>query len=74
MNYYIDFPELAQRLSLLWLGQHIPRADARWMGHQLARLSPAQIRDAFRAGGYSPQEVEQLSSVLERRIGELEKL
>ena len=74
MNFYIDFPELAQRLSLLWLGHHIPRANARWMGHQLARLSPAQIRDAFRAGGYSPQEVEQLSSVLERRIGELEKL
>ncbi len=66
MGCYIDFPELAQRLSLLWLGRHIPRAHARWMGHQ--------IRDDFRAGGYSPQEVEQLSSVLERRIGELEKL
>jgi hypothetical protein len=74
VSFYINFPELAQRLSLLWLGKHIPRADARWMGHQLARLSPAQIRDAFRAGGYSPQEVEELSSVLERRIGELEKL
>ena len=35
---------------------------------------PQQIRDAFRAGGYSPQEVEELSNVLERRIGELEKL
>ena len=74
MTYYMNFPEMAQRLSLLWLGRHIPRAHARWMGHQLARLSPAQIRDAFRAGGYSPQEVEQLSSVVERRIGELEKL
>jgi hypothetical protein len=74
VNYYINFPELAQRLSLLWLGKHIPRAHARWMGHQLARLSPSQIRDAFRAAGYSPQEVEQLSGVLERRIGELEKL
>ena len=72
--YYLDFPEMGQRLSLLWLGRHIPRAHARWIGHQLARLSPLQIRDAFRAGGYSPQEVEQLSSVLERRIGELEKL
>ncbi len=74
MNYYIDFPEMAQRISLLWLGHHIPRAHARWMGHQLARMSPAQIRDAFRAGGYSPQEVEQLSTVLEHRIAELEKL
>jgi len=74
MNYYIDFPELGRRLSLLWIGHHIPRTDARWMGNLLARLSPEQIRDAFRAGGYSPQEIEELSKTLERRIGELVKL
>jgi hypothetical protein len=74
MNDYIDFPELARRLHMLWLGRRIPRADARWMGDLLARLSPQQIRDAFRAGGYSTDQVEQLSRVLERRIGELEKL
>jgi hypothetical protein len=74
MNYYIDFPELARRLSLLWLGRHVPRTDARWMGDQLARLSPGQIRDAFRAGGYSPGDIEQLSKVVERRIAELQKL
>ena len=32
MNYYIDFPELALRLRLLWLGHHIPRADGRMGG------------------------------------------
>jgi hypothetical protein len=74
MNYYIDFPELARRLGLLWLGRKIPRADARWIGDRLARLSPGQIRDAFRAGGYSSQDVEELSRVFERRIGELQKL
>jgi hypothetical protein len=74
MNYYIAFPELARRLSLLWLGRHIPRGDAQWMGHLLARLSPEQIRDAFRAGGYSSEEVEQLSRVLQRRAEELAKL
>jgi hypothetical protein len=74
MNYYIDFPELGRRLSLLWLGRHIPRTDARWMGDLLARLSPDQIRDAFRAAGYSSQEIEQLSKVVQRRIAELEKL
>ena len=74
MTTFIDFPELARRLSLLWLGHHIPRTDARWMGDLLAKLSPEQIRDAFRAGGYSTQEVEELSKALERRIGELEKL
>ncbi len=74
MNYYIDFPEMARRLSLLWLGRHIPRPDARWMGDQLAKLTPAQIRDAFRAGGYSATDVERLSAVVERRIAELQKL
>jgi hypothetical protein len=58
MNYYIDFPELARGLHMLWLGRHIPRADARWMGDPLARPSPQQIRDAFRTGGYSTDEVE----------------
>jgi hypothetical protein len=71
---YANFRELARRLDLRWLGRHIPREDARWMGDLLARLAPNQIRDAFRAGGYSPQEVEQLSEVVERRISELEGL
>jgi hypothetical protein len=73
-TYYINFAEMGKRLSLLWIGHHIPRTHARWMGQQLARLSPQQIRDAFRAGGYSPQDVEQLSKTLERRIDELVKL
>jgi hypothetical protein len=74
MNFFLDVPELVRRTSLLWLGHHIPRKDARWMGDLLARLSPQQIRDTFRAAGYSADEVEQLSRVVERRIGELEKL
>jgi hypothetical protein len=73
-NYYINFPELGKRLSLIWLGKHIPRKDARWMGDLLARLSEKQIQDAFRAAGYSPEEVDELSKTVEHRIGELEKL
>jgi hypothetical protein len=72
--YLIDFPELPRRLGLVWIGRHIPRKDARWMGDLLARLSEKQIQDAFRAGGYSPEEVEELTKTVERRIGELEKL
>jgi hypothetical protein len=41
------------REGLKWIGDHIPRADAKSIGEVLARLSPQQIRDAFLAGGYS---------------------
>jgi hypothetical protein len=71
---FIDFPELGRRMGLTWLGHHIPRQDARWMGDLLARLSNQQVHDAFRAAGYSPTEVEDLSSTLERRIAELKNL
>jgi len=74
MTFYLDIPEFARRTGLLWLGHHIPRKDARWMGDLLARLSLQQIRDTFRAGGYSADEVERLSKVVEGRIAELEKL
>ena len=40
----------------------------------MARLSPEQIRDAFRAGGYSSPEVEGFAQALERRIGQLNRL
>ncbi len=66
--------EFVSRLNLEWIGRHIPRADAKWMGELLGRLSPEQIRDAFRAGGYSPEEVEGFASVLETRIQDLKRL
>ena len=62
------------RLCLGWIGNHIPLADAKWMGQLLAQLSPDQIRDAFRAAGYSPQEVDGFAKVIESRIAELNKL
>jgi len=62
------------RVHLEWIGKNVPLADARWMGAWLRRLSPTQIRDAFRAGGYSPQEVNEFASVLEQRIAVLTEL
>jgi len=62
------------RLHLRWIGRQIPRQDVRWMGQLLARLSGDQIRDAFRAAGYSTQDVEGFTSVVEERIAELNKL
>jgi hypothetical protein len=72
--YFIAFPIWMGRLSLDWVGRHIPRADARWIGDLLGRLSPSQIRDAFRAAGYSAQEVEGFSQIVERRVHELQQM
>ncbi len=64
---------------MMWISPHpagrpIPRADAKWMGEMLARLSPGQIHDAFRAGGYTPEQIEAFSQVLQERIAELTEL
>jgi hypothetical protein len=66
--------EYAHKLQLRWIGRHIPRTDAHWLGQLLAQLSPNQIRDAFRAAGYSAPEVEGFAKVVESRIAELEEL
>jgi hypothetical protein len=71
---FINIPELTRRMSLRWIGQHVPLEDARWLGHLLGQLSSDQIRDAFRAAGYTPQEVESYRSEVERRIAELQRL
>jgi hypothetical protein len=66
-----DPPQYVMRLHLRWIGRNIPRADAKWMAGLLERLSPAQIRDAFRAAGYSSEEVEGFATVIENRISSL---
>ncbi len=74
MDTFVNVPELTKRLGLLWLGERIPIEDVRWVGQLLAQLSPQQIRDAFRAAGYSAEDAEAFSSVLEQRIVQLGKL
>ncbi len=56
------------------VGNHVPRADAKWVGSLLAQLSHQQIRDAFRAAGYSPEQQEAFALALEHRIAELQQL
>ena len=63
-----------KRVHLEWLGKDVPRADARWMGEILGRLSHDQIRDAFRAAGYSPAETQAFAQVVETRIAKLRSL
>jgi hypothetical protein len=72
--YLLSWHEYFQRIHLESLGRNIPRQDAWWIGQLLGCLSPKQIRDAFRAGGYSPAEVEQFAQVTEGRIAQLTRL
>ena len=66
--------EYSEKLHLQWIGKHIPRDDARWLGQLLVQLSPDQIRDAFRAAGYSPEQVEGFTTAVRGRIVELATL
>jgi hypothetical protein len=67
-------PEFISKLHLRWIGRRVPRGDAKWLGQQLGRLSPDQIRDAFRAAGYSPAEVEGFADAIQVRISALQEL
>jgi hypothetical protein len=57
-----------------WIGQKIPRSDVEWIASLLSQLSLEQIRDAFRAGGYSPEQVEAYSAAVQARIAALTRL
>jgi hypothetical protein len=57
-----------------WVGNHVPRADAKWLGSLLAQLSTEQILNAFRAGGYPPEKAAAFTKVVQSRIAELNQL
>lgn len=52
----------------------IPVAHARWIGSSLSQLSDEQLRDAFRAAGYSENIRESYVGALRERINQLTKL
>jgi hypothetical protein len=54
--------------------KHIPRSDAKWLGQLLSQLSEEQIRDCFRAAGYTPEEVDGYSKEVQERIAALNAL
>jgi len=72
--YVFNFPLFFGHLRMHWIGQHIPRSDAKWIGSLLAQLSPDQIRDAFRAAGYSPEQVDAFAEAVQARIAQLKSL
>ncbi|MBV9085910.1 MAG: hypothetical protein JOY79_00375 [Acidobacteriaceae bacterium] len=73
-GFIFDLPFYRYEMRARWVGKHIPRSDAKWIGSLLAQLSPDQIRDAFRAGGYSPEQIDAFADILTSRIEELNRL
>jgi len=67
-NYY------SLRTRMESIPRDIPIADARWLGNLLGQFSTDQIGDCFRAGGFSPAEVEGYTTVVLRRIEALKRL
>ena len=70
----VNVPNYRDRTRMEQVTKHIPRADAEWLGRRLSRLSGEQIRDAFRAGGYTKEEVELYTRSMRKRIAELSAL
>ncbi len=68
---YVDFHYSGKRKSVF---RNITVDQARWMGELLSRLSARQIKDAFRAASYSPEEIELMAEALQIRIAELRSL
>jgi hypothetical protein len=67
----VNLKEYIVRVRMESIGHKIPREDARWMGRLLSRLSREQLRDAFRAAGYTSAEADGFSGVLQDRIAKL---
>jgi hypothetical protein len=66
--------EYADRMRMRWIGDAIPRSDARWLGDLLGQLSAGQIRDAFRAAGYEGEELNGFTVEFQKRIAALREL
>ncbi|HXO61854.1 MAG TPA: hypothetical protein VN850_08565 [Candidatus Acidoferrales bacterium] len=70
----INIPNYEKRTQMQSVTKHIPRADAKWLGERLAQLREEQIRDCFRAGGYTQEEIEGYATVIQNRIAALNAL
>jgi hypothetical protein len=70
----VNLPNYATRSHMEAVVRQIPRADAKWLGQMLGRLSDEQIGDCFRASGYSPEEVDIFTRIVQGRIAELKAL
>lgn len=72
--YAVAVPYFYKRTRMETVAEDIPRTHARWIGSWLGRLSPEQLRDAFRAAGYTPSEVAAYTNKVRERIRQLNRL
>jgi len=70
----VNIPNYEKRTHMQDVTKHIPRADAKWLGERLSQLTEEQIRDCFRAGGYTQEEIEGYSTIIQNRIAALNAL
>jgi len=63
----------ASRTHMEDIVKEIPVADAKWLGKLLEPLSDEQLRDCFRAAGYSPADVEGYAAMVKERIRDLNR-
>ena len=70
----INVPNYRDRTRIEQITKRIPHADAAWLGHRLAMLSEEQIRDGFRAAGYTSEEIEMYTQAVRKRIADLDAL
>jgi len=60
-----------ERTRMQQIAEHIPRADARWLGQRLSVLTDEQIRDGFRCAGYTGRDLDMLATTIRQRIAAL---
>ena len=68
----VNVPNYASRTHMQDIVKDIPVAHVKWLGKLLEPLSDEQIRDCFRAAGYSPEEVEAYAATVKERIKRFE--
>lgn len=72
--HFFEFPFFWGQIANHWIGRHIPRDHVQWIASLLSQLTPEQIRDAFRAAGYPPNQVEEYAQTVEARIADLKQI
>jgi hypothetical protein len=68
---FVDFKYSGKQREIF---DDITVTQARWIGSLLSRLSRTQVRDAFRAANYTPEEQRLLTTAVLERIDQLVRL